>query len=103
MTDITDRTERQTGENWMHETIDNFEPSYTGYGGAEKVTGLPIAQITALRALYYETRHGNDQIAEHTAALKAHTKALNDNTSMMFDLYGALQANSDPLGKPKPR
>ncbi|GAA0645560.1 hypothetical protein GCM10010174_80670 [Kutzneria viridogrisea] len=60
---------------------------------------LLSAQSTLLQAVYHELRHGHDQLAEHTAALKAHTKALNSAASAEFHMARHLAGNADAMNR----
>ena len=60
---------------------------------------LLSAQVGLLQAVYHELRHGHDQQAAHIAALKAHTKALNEHANQMCHLGRKLTGNSDALDR----
>lgn len=69
------------------------------YDATPSAEWLLSAQVGLLQAVYHELRHGQDRQAEHTAALKAHTKAPNEHANQMHHLGRKVTGNSDALDR----
>jgi hypothetical protein len=57
------------------------------------------AHLLALQAIYHELRYGHDQTERQTAAMAAHTQALDEHADAMDKLRGALADHADALSR----
>ncbi|WP_020671774.1 hypothetical protein [Amycolatopsis nigrescens] len=71
---------RLNGENFMQAMGDLFQGAQSSEKGAKPdqvlTLGMGKLQALGLMAIYYEIRHGNDQQAKQTAALRRLTEEL---------------------------
>lgn len=95
-TDEAPHTDRERAEllfDVVCQDVDKLDNHATAEDLAARTLGERQAetQLTALQAIYYEMRHGNDQLAHQATALEGHAAAMDNLRSTLMSHTDALE------------
>lgn len=93
--EIAELSPRERGENYLAKALGHLQAADDTPTEPTEATHVGWAQVTMLRAIYEELRHGNDLTEQHTAALREHTQALDEHAEGMDGLRKAMYFEGD--------
>ncbi|KOX27114.1 hypothetical protein ADK67_14995 [Saccharothrix sp. NRRL B-16348] len=91
----TDATHRARGEQFFQTAVEHLRSADDTPTDPTETTHIGWAQVSLLRAIYHELRHGNDLTEQNTTALKEHTAALDEHADGMDGLRKAMYFEGD--------